>query len=383
MGKNRFADLNGQSLEEQRDLATEAHHSVGFFLEFFSFFAPAGLPLLCLIPCQPFFPKPLSELPRSEWLRLFEVLEAHGLIIRTTSELCLLECVQEGVRADLDGERAKQLIYSGVQFVASLTQIPAFKRMDIVNRVSWHTVVLARWAAQTGQKKLLAPLLELLDRQGRLLIGVWPDRAIISHRQAVALCRVLQGDEHPSVAIRINNLAEAWHRLGEHERADGFFQQALALAEKALGGEHQLVANLLGNLGMLRRDQGKIEEATGFFQRALAIMEQKHGLENPLVNLCVNGLGRIIRSRDGAVEAAQFLGISLAKSNKVSREKSHPHVALIYNNLAVLQIEIGEGDLARENLLVSLEVAKQSLPETHPLFGQISGNLMLLESPPE
>lgn len=41
--------------------------------------------------------------------------------------------------------------------------------------------------------------------------------------------------DHPTVGIRLNNLAQIWRNLGQPERARPFTERALAIAEAAYG----------------------------------------------------------------------------------------------------------------------------------------------------
>lgn len=380
MEENRLSDDLEPDPETLIALAIKEHGAVAPMLDFFAFLAPTGIPAHCLVACKTFLPSPLRELSDSEFAKLFEVLDSHNLVVRSASEICILVEVQEHVRSTLDVAMSVQVVRAGVRFLYSIASEKRIGQLDGINHMAWHTAVLARWAAKMGLRDMLNPLLKLLDMEGRVLIAIWPDRAILCHQQAIELCKALQGDEHPGVAIRINNLAEAWHRLGEHARADDYFQQALQLLKNKMGNSHQFVANLMGNLALLRRDQKQLDDSEEYFKRALRIVESKHGLENHLTNLCVNGLGRIIKAKDGAEAAVEFLSAALQKSIAVSGVKNHPNIAAVYNNLGLLHLEIGDNGLARQNLESALEVARETMPTSHPRFGQILANIKLLEN---
>jgi tetratricopeptide (TPR) repeat protein len=380
MGKKTVINYNESELEDQVAKAVKEHDAVAAALNFFSFLAPSGIPLCYVTPCKSSYPEPLSSLSDSEWERLFKVLDAHGLVLLGRSELCLLPYVQDRARLRLDALTADGFIQAGVQFISSIFADKGSTRLDEISRMAWHTAVLAGWAIEAGMKEQLEPLLDLLDWEGRVLIDAWPDRAIISHLRGIQLCKTLKGESHSGVAIRINNLGQAWHRLGEFERAETYLQRALSRLEKKFGSHHQLVANLLGNLALLRRDKRQIDEAADYFKRALALVDNDHGLENQLVNLCVNGLGRIIKNRQGAEVAAEFLAESLEKSVSASGIKYHPNIAMVFNNLGLLQLEAGHKDMARRSFGVAMNIARRSLPQNHPLHRQIFINRKPLDA---
>ncbi|MBF0448713.1 MAG: tetratricopeptide repeat protein [Magnetococcales bacterium] len=361
-------------LSGQIESAVKEHGSVEPLLQIFSFFAPSGLPARLLFSQQAAFPEPLSALPDSEWSRLFEVLDSFGLIIRGRSEVFLLVDVQESVRDGLDQAACRHWTRVGIDVITFLSEKGGITRLDELNRLAWHTATLAGWALEVGLVDQLSALLKVLDREGHLLIDYWPERAVLSHRRGIQLCRVIQGEDHPGVGIRINNLGEAWHRLGDYSRADHYFQKALAHFKSKLGDGHQLVANALGNLALLRRDQKRLDEAANYFQSALSLLDKEHGLDNRVVNLCVNGLGRIIRSQQGAKPAIDFLKGVLLNALQRGNLKPHPYIAMIYNNMGILQLEIGENGPAKESVTIAMKIAAKSLPKNHPQFQQIYAN---------
>ncbi len=374
MGIKAELDCNEAELEEALAAAVKEHDAAQAALDFFAFFAPAGLPLSFLAPAPAHFPEPLSSLPADEWRRLFAVLSDHGLVFLGPAELCILPCVQQISRRKMDAAAANGWIQAAVDYLTRAISKKSASRLDEINRMAWHTAIIADHAVESGAIQRLEPLLDLLDWQGRVLIDVWPDRAILSHWQGLTLCKTLKGADHHGVAIRMNNLGQAWQRLGELERAEEYLQKALALLEKRFGPRHQMVANLLGNFALLRRDQHRVDEAASYFQRALVIVEKDHGLENPLVNICVNGLGRIIKNRQGIETAAEFLAQALAKSADSSGVRNHPNIAMVFNNLGILQAQSGNRKMAGRSFAIAAKVAEKCLPAKHPMHGQIHAN---------
>ncbi|MBF0379781.1 MAG: tetratricopeptide repeat protein [Magnetococcales bacterium] len=337
--------------------------------------APAGIPLCYINSCKEFFPSPLAALGDSEWQSLLAVLNENNLVILSKSELCLLPDVQAITRDNLAEATAKKMVEAGVLFVTSIANKPQNERVDEQNRLAWHTAVLARWVIKYSLKEQMGKLLKLLDIAGRRTIDIWPDRAIISHLQNIQMSEIIFGKDDPGVAIRINNLGQAWHRLGEFKLAHIQLNKALAMLEKNPDTQQQLIANLHGNLALLYRDQKQMDKAVEFFQKALSMVEHKHGLEHPLVNICVNGLGRIIKASQGPKVAIDFIGGVLAKSVKASGVKEHPNIAVTFCNLGVIQAEIGDKALAARSLLIAKKMAQKILPKEHPLHEQILKHL--------
>ena len=89
--------------------------------------------------------------------------------------------------------------------------------------------------------------------------------------RALAIFEVAYGPDHPSVAIRLNNLAGALRELGHPGQARPLFERALAIAEAVYGPDHPSVAIRLTNLAGILNDLGHPELAQPLFERAMAI----------------------------------------------------------------------------------------------------------------
>ena len=89
-------------------------------------------------------------------------------------------------------------------------------------------------------------------------------RALASDEKAL-------GPEHPSVAIRLNNLALLYDEQGKYSAAEPLYQRALAIDEKALGPDHDKTAAIAENLAETLRKLGRNSEAEVYEQRAARI----------------------------------------------------------------------------------------------------------------
>jgi tetratricopeptide (TPR) repeat protein len=337
--------------------------------------APAGIPLCYFTPCKKFYPEPLASLTSTEWQRLSDVLFEHGLVIMSRSEVSLLPEIQKATRRKHDEKISGKWIKEVVGFLASVSDNSRGGRLDEAHRMAWHLAAVAGFAIYADLKDQLAVLLKLLDISGRLSINVWPDRAMFSHQLGIEICEILNGANHPGVAIRVNNLGQAWYRLGVYNRAEACFERALAILEASSENQKKLVAGLLGNFALLRRDQRQLDGAADYFKQALDLVENESGLENKLVNICVNGLGRIIKNREGTEQAVEFLGEALTKSVAASGVKDHPNIAVVFSNLGLMQLEVGKKELGKRSLVIAMQIAKKSLPKQHHLHKQILAHL--------
>ena len=59
------------------------------------------------------------------------------------------------------------------------------------------------------------------------------------------------GDNHPHVALSLNNLAKLYYYQGRYKEAEPLYLQALAIAEQALGENHPNTVRIRENLESL------------------------------------------------------------------------------------------------------------------------------------
>ena len=126
-------------------------------------------------------------------------------------------------------------------------------------------------------------------------------------RRALAIGEASYGDAHPTVAIRLNNLAlllQATNRLGE---AEPLMRRALAIDEASYGAVHPSVAIRLNNLAVLLQSTNRLGEAEPLMRRALAIDEASYGEAHPNVAIRLNNLGILLWQTSRAGEAEPLM----------------------------------------------------------------------------
>jgi tetratricopeptide (TPR) repeat protein len=92
-------------------------------------------------------------------------------------------------------------------------------------------------------------------------------------RRALAITEAALGPAHPTVAIRLNNLASLLQATGRLAEAEPLYRRALASTEAALGPAHPAVATGLGNLASLLKATGRLAEAEPLMRRMVDIFE--------------------------------------------------------------------------------------------------------------
>ncbi len=116
------------------------------------------------------------------------------------------------------------------------------------------------------------------------------DRAEEWYESSLTICRSRFGEEHPSVATSINNLAGLYDAQGRYEQAEPLYKEALEKRKKLLGEEHPSVATSINNLAGLYDAQGRYEQAEPLYKEALEMYKKLLGEEHPSVAMSMNNL---------------------------------------------------------------------------------------------
>jgi len=58
------------------------------------------------------------------------------------------------------------------------------------------------------------------------------------YEQALAIWKLVYGDQHPDVAIDLNNLGSAYFELGDKKRAKAYFEASYQIKLKFFGPDH-------------------------------------------------------------------------------------------------------------------------------------------------
>ncbi|MEH1782973.1 MAG: FxSxx-COOH system tetratricopeptide repeat protein [Nostoc sp.] len=195
--------------------------------------------------------------------------------------------------------------------------------------------------------------------------------------QCLKVTKKCLGEEHPSVATSLNNLALLYKSQGRYSEAEPLYIQALLLWHQLLGEEHPNFATSLNNLADLYRSQGRYSEAEPLFIQALVLWHQLLGEEHPNFATSLNNLADLYRSQGRYSEAEPLFIQALALKRQLLGEE-HPDVAQSLNNLALLYKSQGRYSEAEPLYIQALVLWRQLLGEEHPDFAQSLNNLALL-----
>ncbi|WP_293063406.1 MULTISPECIES: tetratricopeptide repeat protein [unclassified Moorena] len=143
------------------------------------------------------------------------------------------------------------------------------------------------------------------------------------------------GENHPSVATSLNNLAGLYKDQGRYSEAEPLYQQALDLWKQLLGENHPSVATSLNNLAGLYKDQGRYSEAEPLYQQALDLWKQLLGENHPSVATSLNNLAGLYKDQ-GRYSEAEPLYRQALKIAVQQLGENHPNTQTISRNLSTL-----------------------------------------------
>jgi tetratricopeptide (TPR) repeat protein len=155
------------------------------------------------------------------------------------------------------------------------------------------------------------------------------------YRCALTIDEASFGPDHPNVAVRLNNLAGLLRATNRFSEAEPLYRRTLAIDEASFGPDHPRVATCLNNIAELLRDTNRLSEAEPLYRRALEIDEASYGPDHPEVATGLINLAGLLQATNRLVEAEPLFRRALA-IDEASYGPDHPEVATDLNNLAGL-----------------------------------------------
>ncbi|WP_287267128.1 MULTISPECIES: tetratricopeptide repeat protein [unclassified Moorena] len=152
------------------------------------------------------------------------------------------------------------------------------------------------------------------------------------YEQCLSTVRERLGEEHPDVAISLNNLAYLYWKQGRYQKAEPLYLQALDLMKRLLGQQHRDVASTLQNLALLYYSQRRYQKAELLYLQALDLRKRLLGQEHPDVAEILNNLAVLYESQGQYLEAEPLYQQARKIAVKQLGEE-HPTTRIISLNL--------------------------------------------------
>ena len=127
-------------------------------------------------------------------------------------------------------------------------------------------------------------------------------------RRALAIDEASFGPNHPTVANRLNNLAQLLKATNRLAEAEPLMRRALAIDQASFASDHPHIARNLNNLATLLQDTNRLAEAEPLMRRALAIFidfERKIARSHPDRDVVQANYVRLLVTMDKSEEEIQ------------------------------------------------------------------------------
>ncbi len=151
-------------------------------------------------------------------------------------------------------------------------------------------------------------------------------------REALEVARRDLGEQHPQVAMALNNLAATLRQLGKVEEAIGFYKKAIEIQQATAGPESPEAANGLANLGLLHLDMNAPDKAEPAFREALEIRRKVFPPGHLALAEALSGAGAAMTRQGHAAEAEPLLTEAL----EIRRKNMQPNDGRLGNTVSYM-----------------------------------------------
>jgi serine/threonine protein kinase/Tfp pilus assembly protein PilF len=190
-----------------------------------------------------------------------------------------------------------------------------------------------------------------------------------TYERALQIDRRVLGDDHPRIAMRLNNLADIAQSTGDLKLAETLFRDAIRRDEKAYGDLHPETGAARGNLGLLLQREGRLTEARPLLQSALDIELKLYGPDNYNVGYARVSLAMLLHDQGDLAAAESEFRQALAVYDK-SWPGEHPYRAALLMQFARLLVDRGKPDEALALSDQSVKIWTATSPPSSPTPAQ-------------
>lgn len=196
--------------------------------------------------------------------------------------------------------------------------------------------------------------------------------------QALSYYQAMGAEKSLDQADALTNLAVAVSRQGDTEKARDLHQQALAFRIQLLPDHHVAIADSQMSLASVQAKLGNTAEVLALNRAAHARYRSHYGAAHPMTMRAMNGIasGEFLAGRFAEAEIAFA---TLLQQSQARLGPEHPELALLFNNLGRVQVELGKFDAAFTHLNLALQQV-EGAPEQRMLSISARFNQALLQA---
>ena len=185
-----------------------------------------------------------------------------------------------------------------------------------------------------------------LNNMGYLLYSLGEPREALPYcERALAMCeRLYDKQDRPDLAVSLNNMGSVLKSLGEPRKALPYYERALAMNERLYDKkDHPNLAASLDNMGLVLYSLGEPRKALPHLERALAMQERLYPKQDhPDLASSLNSMGEVLSSLGEPRKAPPHYERALALCERLYPTQDHPQLAISLHNMGYLLYSLGE-----------------------------------------
>ena len=184
------------------------------------------------------------------------------------------------------------------------------------------------------------------------------------NKQSLVIYEKVFGPQSQNIAIVLSNLASEYTGQKRADEAIGLLQRALSIEEKLSGPDSPSVARTLTNLANSYKSAGRGPEAVPLYEKALRILTKRFGEDSLQIAPALGNMGRVAQNNNNPVEAERYFSRAL-QIDETTFGPEHPTLVNDLRALALLDIELQKYPEARLGLQRALRIAEARLGPRH------------------
>jgi serine/threonine protein kinase len=167
------------------------------------------------------------------------------------------------------------------------------------------------------------------------------DLAKQSYERALEIDRRILGDDHPRVALRLENLAIVAQNMGDLKQAETLYLDSLRREQRAYGEGHFETTVIKSNYGLLLQREGRLAEAEPLLRSVLAVRLSLYGPNHYMVGYARVSLAMLFHDKGNLAESETEFRQALAVYDK-SLATNHQYRASLLMHFARLLVDRGK-----------------------------------------
>ena len=187
--------------------------------------------------------------------------------------------------------------------------------------------------------------------------------------------KVLNDINSSNVALVYGNLGAAFYRLGDYEKALGWYQKALAIQENIPGANGLDAAETYRDIASVHERQGHYQIALDWYVKAQVAQEKVRGANHPAVAALYDRIAAMHQLLDGQDKAQEWQQKATAvrdnamddKKDAAKDKKDAAGTVSAYRNAALAYSGQGDFGNALKSYEQALATGEKSLGKQHPV----------------